>query len=173
MDELGICTQITAIMANVTGITKAFDYDETPPQLNDEDLPAAVTLIGPMAPRDVMAPGGKAAWGIDEALTFIIRIYVLPNTQGLSLGEAVAATGAFLSPVLDAFDGRPKLINATGGSTSAETGDFDYDAAGVLRAFIVASTGIIGRPHGAREYWAVEFSLRVDGKRVTAKVEGN
>ena len=173
MDELGICTQITAIMSNVTGITKAFDYNKTPPQLNSEDLPASVPLIGPMPSRDVMSSGGKAAWGVDESQDFIIRVYVTPNTQGLSIGEAVAATGAFLSRVLDAFDGRPKLINATGGSIEAETEDFDYDAAGLYRAFIVSQTGVVLRPYGTRVYWAVEFTLRVDGKRVTAKVEGN
>jgi hypothetical protein len=169
VDILGICSQAVAVISNVSGIKAAFDYDATPESFDRVDLPAAIPLVGPMAYRDFIASGSRAEGKKHEAQDYILRVYVTPVTQGIKIGEAVATTGALIPLVLAAFDGRPHLVNADG----LDEDDFDSDAAGLTLAGIVDCSGVVIRQYGEPSYFAVEFTLRCDGHRVTSKIGGN
>lgn len=169
VDILGICTQAVAIVSNVAGITMAFDYGDTPESLDEADLPAMVPLIGSMSYRDFIMSGGRAEGKKHETQDYVLRIYVTPITQGFQIGDAVDTTGTLIPLVLNAFDGRPHLVNADG----LDEDDFDWDAAGLTLAGIVDCSGIVIRQYGEPRYFAVEFTLRCDGHRVTSKIGGN
>ncbi len=171
MNEASIATQITAILSNITGIKRSYDYDELPKQLTEADLPAFVVLIGPSPSRAVdHLKGGRASCGVDEVQDFILRNYIMPATQGRA-GEAAGRAILYLSRVLDAFDARPHLVNAD--DTEANQDDFDYATAGVQHAFVGSHSGIVLRPYGPVEYFAIEFPLRIDGDRTTTKILNN
>jgi hypothetical protein len=168
MDESAIFSQAIAIFDNVAGITTTYDYDVAPWCLDDSALPAVVGNFGPMIDRD-RPPGGRASDGIRETQDFTFRIYVAPAVQSATMGTLIATVEPIMGAVLDAFDARPKLTNASGTAAA----DFDRSTVLLDEAFITDHSGIVTRQYGRQNYFALEYTLRVSGQRVTAKVEGN
>jgi hypothetical protein len=163
MDITGICTQIMAIAGYVSGINQAFNYDELPGSLNREDLPAAVPVIGPTYARQYFSSRQNEAI---EAQEYNVIVYVLPQTQGYSIGEAVSTAADIIGPFLNAYQSRPRLQNADGASPD----DFDSITADLTSATIDRSEGIVRRGYGEIIYFALEFTITCNGKRETTKV---
>lgn len=168
MDESAIFTQAIAIFDNVVGITTTYDYDAAPWCLNNTALPAVVGNFGPMIDRDRPA-GGRPSDGVRETQDFTFRVYVTPAVQSATMGTLVAIAEPIMGAVLDAFDARPKLTNATGTAAA----DFDRSTVLLDEAYITDHSGIVTRQYGRQNYIAIEYNLRISGQRVTAKVEGN
>lgn len=169
MNELLILTQAAAICEHVDGIETGFAPIDTPGKLNQVDLPAAVPFLAPGS-RDVdRSRGGRAACAVLGSQAITIRVYLVAASQGYSLGDLVAYSIPFLGKVLEAFDGRPLLVNATGNNPN----DFDHRSAGLTQAHIKNHTGVTVQQYGGVDYFTVDFTLTVDGRRVTTKVEGN
>lgn len=170
MEILDVCTQAIAVASYVSGIQTGFDHETVPEQLNAEDLPAVIAIVGPMAERQTLMPGGQMNEML-ETQDFLLRVYALPITQGYDVGEASALAAGFIGPMLNAFDARPHLVNASG--LAEDDDDFDFATAELLRALIVSHSGIVVRAYGTINYFAVDFTLRCSGQRETTKVAGN
>lgn len=169
MNTLALLNQVAAICRNVDGITTAFAPLDTPQSLNQEDLPAAVPFLGDGA-RDVDSlRGGRASCAVLEGQVINIPVYLVPAGQGYDVGDLAEYSVPFVDALLDAFDGRPRLVNATGNNLN----DFVPAEVGLDHAFIKSHRGVTVQPYGGILYFAVTFALTCDGRRTTDKVEGN
>jgi hypothetical protein len=169
MDELAILTQVARICESVDGIKTGFVPIDIPGNLNELDLPAAVPFLAP-GTRDVDSlRGGRAICAVLESQAITIRVYLVAASQGYNVGDLVAYSIPFLGRVLAAFDARPSLVNATGNNPN----DFDWRAANLDEAHIKTHGGVTVQLYGDIPYFTVDFTLTVDGRRQTAKAEGN
>lgn len=169
MNELLILNQVAKICAGVDGIKTGFAPTDFPESLNESDLPAAVPFLAPGS-RDVDSQrGGRARCAVLEKQDITIRVCLTPAAQGYSMGAQVAYSIPFLGKVVEAFDARPRLVNATGNNKN----DFSPLDAGLDQAHIKTHRGVTVEPYGSVAYFTVDFTLTVDGRRITAKVEGN
>lgn len=169
MNELLILDQVAKICAGVDGIKTGFAPTDFPESLNESDLPAAVPFLA-SGSRDVDSQrGGRARCAVMERQDITIRVYLTPAAQGYSMGAQVEYSIPFLGKVLEAFDARPLLVNATGNNKS----DFDWRAAQFDQAHIKTHRGVTVEPYGSVAYFTVDLTLTVDGRRTTAKVDGN
>lgn len=166
---LAILDQVAAICESVEGIKTGFAPRDYPESLNESDLPAAVSFLAGGS-RDVDAlRSGRASCAVLESQDITIRVYLTPAAQSYDMGAQVEYSVPFLGKVLDAFDARPRLVNATGNNKN----DFDPLKVGLDQAHIKAHRGVTVQPYGSILYFTVDLTLTVDGRRTTEKVEGN
>ena len=171
-----VADQIASILnENASGQT-AFSYDDAPRALNREDLPSTLIIPGPTSRNVDREVGSRASCYLLMGVALEMVVYLMPVTQGL-VGDAARLLTDLTSDIYDAFDSRPKLVNAEGLSEAqveaAGGFDFDFDDAGVRRAQITDFSGLVVRPYGKEQYFARVFTLMIDARRSVDKVYGN
>jgi hypothetical protein len=135
-----VTTQLATIQAAITGITKAYAFDETPNSLTPAVLPCFTNIPG--TAEFAVPPGTPWGDGVAaETRRYEMWLWICPASSPVDVKRQASAVQGHIENVKAAFYGRPQLEGLQG----------------VFRARLVSDTGPAVQEYGGTEYVCVGF----------------